>query len=233
MKIAKYEYWGNFLAILESYLNDWKQYVKIGQSQSTMLDVTSGVLQGLLLRPLICIIYINDITENVNSFALWYADDYNFLSINNETIKNDISQLQIWCKQNHMSLNADKCNMLNFQGNQKTEVCKKEVKFEENQKDLGLIVTQKMSWLENAKRRVTKATKLLFFVKRNVSSKTSIKAKINCYTGCVVPILTYGSQSVYYNKSELKIIENVQSRAMSWIYGYNSCNKICHKIENG
>ena len=121
-----------------------------------------------------------------------------------------------------MSLNADKCNMLNFQGNQKTEVCKKEVKFEENQKDLGLIVTQKMSWLENAKRRVTKATKLLFFVKRNVSSKTSIKAKINCYTGCVVPILTYGSQSVYYNKSELKIIEKVQSRAMSWIYGYNS-----------
>ena len=166
---------GNFLAILESYLNDRKQFVEIGQSNnSTMLDVTSGVPQGSLLGPLMFIIYINDITENVNSFALGYADDYKFLSTNNEMFQDDISQLHIWCEQNLISLNADKCNMLNFKGNQKTEICGKEVKSEENQKDLGLIVTQKLSWLENAKRRVTKATKSLFFVKRNVSSKTSV-----------------------------------------------------------
>ena len=48
------------------------------------------------------------------------------------------------------------------------------MKSEENQKDLGLIDTQKLSWLENAKRRGAKATKALFFVKRNVTSKTSI-----------------------------------------------------------
>ena len=29
--------------MLESYLNDRKQYVKIGQSKSTMLDETGGV----------------------------------------------------------------------------------------------------------------------------------------------------------------------------------------------
>ena len=128
--------------------------------------------------------YNNDITENVNSFALGYADGYKFFSINKGMIQDDISQLQVCCKQNHMSLYADKCNMLNFQGNQKTVIYRKEVKFEENQKNLGLIVTQNLSWLENAKRRVTKATKLLFFMKRDVSSKTSIRAKINCY---VVP----------------------------------------------
>ena len=112
--------------------------------------------------------------------------------------------------------------MLKFKGNQKTEICGKEIKSEENQKDLGLIVTQKLSLLENAKRRVTKATKSLLLMKSNVSSKTSIGAKINCCTEYVIPILFYGSQAVYYNKSALKIIGKVQSRAMSWIYGYNS-----------
>ena len=119
---------GNFLVILESYLNDRKQFVKIGQSNSTMLDVTSGLPQGSLLGPLMFIVYINDTTENVNSFALGYADDYKFLSTNNEMFQDDISQLQIWCEQNLISLHADKCNMFNFKGNQKTEICGKEVK---------------------------------------------------------------------------------------------------------
>ena len=120
--------------MLESYLNDRKQYVKIGQSKSTMLDETSGVPQGSLLGLLMFVIWINDITENVNSFAPGYADDYKFLSTKNEMFQDDISQLQIWCEQNHMSLNADKCNMLNFKGNQKTEVCEKQVKSEEIRK---------------------------------------------------------------------------------------------------
>ena len=110
--------------------------------------------------------YNNDITENVNSFALGYADDYKFFSINREMIQDDISQLQVWCKQNHMSLNADKCNMLNFQGNQKTGIYGKEVKSEENQKNLGLIVTQKMSWLENAKKTSNKGDKIALFYKK-------------------------------------------------------------------
>ena len=93
----------------------------MSQSKSTKLDVTSDVPQGSLLGPLMFIIYFNDITENVNSFALGYTDDYKFLSTNIEMFQDDISQLQIWCEQNHMSLNADKCNMLNFKGNQKTE----------------------------------------------------------------------------------------------------------------
>ena len=93
----------------------------MSQSKSTKLDVTSDVPQGSLLGPLMFIIYFNDITENVNSFALGYTDDYKFLSTNIEMFQDDISQLQIWCEQNHMSHNADKCNMLNFKGNQKTE----------------------------------------------------------------------------------------------------------------
>ena len=80
---------------MESYLNDPKQYVEIGQSKSTMLDETSGVPQGSLLGLLMFIIWINDITENVNSFAPGYADDYKFFSTKNEMFQDDISQLQL------------------------------------------------------------------------------------------------------------------------------------------
>ena len=40
---------GNFLAIMERYLNDRKQYVKIGQSNSTMLDVNQWCTSGFAI----------------------------------------------------------------------------------------------------------------------------------------------------------------------------------------
>ena len=153
-----------------------------------------------------CSSYILTTTEN--SFALGYADDYKFLSTNNKKFKDDISQLQIWCEQNQMSLIADEYNMLKFKVNQKKEICGKEVKSEENQKDLGLIFTQKLSWLEMQKKTTNEVDKIAIFCEKIVSSKTIIRAKINCYTGYEVPILIYGSQALYYDKSEMKIIKN-------------------------
>ena len=51
-------------------------------------------------------------------------------------------------------------------------------------------------------------------MKRNISSIKNIKAKTNGYTEYEVTIIAYGSEAIQCNKSELKIIEKVQSRAM-------------------
>ncbi|BHF66117.1 Exosome complex component CSL4 [Sparganum proliferum] len=64
------------LDFIRSYLSDRYQKVMVGNSYSTPHSITSGVLQGTVLGPLLFLLYINDIsTELGNSQTFIYADD--------------------------------------------------------------------------------------------------------------------------------------------------------------
>ena len=60
-----------------SYLNDRYQRVLIHGSMSIKLPVRSGIPQGSILGPLMFILYVNDIADNISnlSFKTLYADD--------------------------------------------------------------------------------------------------------------------------------------------------------------
>ena len=89
----------------------------------------------------------------------------------------------------------------------------------ETQKDLGLVLTKSLTWHNNCQQRTKKALKALFSLKRNLSSNCSINVKINAFTGYVMPILTYCSQSWLPNNSCLRDMERVQKIATKWFYG--------------
>ena len=60
---------------VEDYLQDRSQFVEINGKNSQWLPVTSGIPQIIVLGPLLFLIYINDLPENVNSTVYMYADD--------------------------------------------------------------------------------------------------------------------------------------------------------------
>ena len=57
----------SLLKWFQSYLSDRTQYVVLNGSASSHEPVMAGVPQGSILGPLLFLMYINDITENIES----------------------------------------------------------------------------------------------------------------------------------------------------------------------
>ena len=66
---------GNLLLWISNYLTSRKQRVQINSATSSLLSVNAGVPQGSVLGPLLFLIYVNDIAENLLSLVRLFADD--------------------------------------------------------------------------------------------------------------------------------------------------------------
>ena len=73
---------GCLLETLIDYLKHRQRYMRVDNSSSKILDITSGVLQGSLLGPLVFCIFINDLPDVLmfcESFI--FADDLIILAV--------------------------------------------------------------------------------------------------------------------------------------------------------
>ena len=66
---------GHILKWFENYLSDRQQRVVINGKTSSYLKVPAGVPQGSILRPLLFLVYINDIVLELNCSLRLFADD--------------------------------------------------------------------------------------------------------------------------------------------------------------
>ena len=68
------------LDLFKSYLSNRKQFVVVGESKSTLKEVKAGIPQGSRLGPLLWILYVNDVIENIESEVLLFADDTSLMA---------------------------------------------------------------------------------------------------------------------------------------------------------
>ena len=75
LKLASYGICGQTLTWIKSFLSNRTQTTVVGGCQSEVCSVTSGVPQGSVLGPLLFLIYINDLPDNISSKIRLFADD--------------------------------------------------------------------------------------------------------------------------------------------------------------
>ena len=74
--------------LLDTFLKERKQIVVLNGQYSKWTNVEAGVRQGSILGPLLFLIYINDLPENLVSNSKLFADDTSLFSV----IQNKIYQ---------------------------------------------------------------------------------------------------------------------------------------------
>ena len=214
------------LKVLRSYLDQRKQFVQIGDARSELLDVTSGVPQGSLLGPLLFIIYVADLPLNLVSETFMFADDTKILSIHqkilNSRLQENLSSLEEWCRSNYMSFNVGKCSIVTFSRTEPTDLALygKPLAHSSLEKDLGLLVSDKLKWKDHITGACSKSNRVLNLIKRNVGHRVSTKHRKDLYKSMVIPILLYGSTAWSPSKGDLRLIGRVQRRATYWMLNY-------------
>ena len=104
---------GNLLKTLADFLKDRKQRVVLNGQNSTWVNVEAGVPQGSILGPLLFLIYINDLSENLVSNPKLFADDTSLFSVifdkdlSAKNLNDDLNRINNWAFQWKMSFNPD------------------------------------------------------------------------------------------------------------------------------
>ena len=72
---------GNLLKFLRDFLSERGQRVVFNGQAYTWTNITSGVPQSSILGPLLFLIYINDLSEELSTNAKLFADDTSLFSV--------------------------------------------------------------------------------------------------------------------------------------------------------
>jgi hypothetical protein len=224
-KLRAYGISGNLLNWIGDFLSDRKQRVVINGAQSEWADVISGIPQGSVLGPILFVIYINDLPDEVSSTAKLFADDTKlYAPISSEqdceTIQQDLDILNRWSDEWLLRFNSSKCKLMHLgsknpkhsyymnQGGQATLIT--EITEE---KDLGVTFDPSLKFSLHVNNIVSRANGVVGAMRRAFDfMDIGIFRKL--YKALVRPHLEYSS-CVWSPrlKKDIEVIEGVQRRA--------------------
>ena len=200
---------GQLGAWLARFLMNRRQAVRVGNSMSTWAEVISGIAQGSVVGPMLFLIFISDMGEDVKpdeALILKYIDDSKVMKgvkeeDDVEKLQDVLNRLYQWQRLNNMSFNSGKFQMIWYGSNQ--DLKDNTILFsndwldvispEYQVKDLGLQMDEDAAFTPQRHQAVLKAKQKAGWVLRTFNCRDQ-KTMVTLWKSLIRPHLDYCSQ---------------------------------------
>ena len=213
-----------------SYLCNRMLYVYFNGAISNSFTNTSGVPQGSNLGPLLFILFINDLCEILKfSEYLLFADDLKLFKqicsvVDSDLLQNDLDSLFLWCNNNNLFLNIQKCSILSYSRkshniNYCYQINNLPLSRSDSVLDLGVTFDAKLDFSFHINSIISKSYKKLGLIKRKTKDFSNQVALKTLFFSLVRSNLEYCSLIWNpHHKSKIGCLEQVQNRFARYLY---------------
>ena len=158
---------------IRDFLENRTQKVALENVESCSQPINAGVIQGSCLGPLLFLIFINDLEENIESDINFFADDTHLFVAGMpeqdqvRILNKDLKKIEFWSNRWKINFAPEKTIHLRFSRKRKNaEICNESIYFKdvpvktaETHRILGVYFDTKLNFKEQHKKLLTKVTK--------------------------------------------------------------------------
>ena len=227
---------GPLYQLFHDYLDNRKQRVVLNGKCSSWQTINAGVPQGSVLGPLMFLIYINDIGNNLSSTATLFADDTSLSKhiiddyISNNEIQDDLDTIQAWASKWKVIFNPLKSESMlvslrrNTERGQNFTFQNHVINNVDIHKHLGLTLNSDASWKSHLSTIIARASKRIDML-RALKFKLDRSSLEKMYFAYIRPIFEYASvvwDSAPRHEYYFATMEKLQIAAARIVTGTNT-----------
>lgn len=220
---------GDVLNWVREWLRDRQARVLVQGKKSTWRKVLSGVPQGSVLGPILFVIFINDLEDEIMESQLvkMFADDTKIRQVvenrrDSTELQQTLNKLWEWSIRWGMAFNVKKCHVMHIgRKNERNsyELGGLKLGAVDSERDVGVIITDDMKPTAHCQRAARTGGAVLNQIMRAFHYRDR-HVFVRLYTTYVRPHLEYAAPAWSpWTRGDVELLERVQQRAVRAVAG--------------